>query len=166
LRIWAASLSPALARIGMVTDAKWLDVNGDKWEDLVVLGEFMPIEVFINKEGKSLEQQTGSFFDRPLSGLWTRMTVCDFDHDGDLDIIAGNFGLNTQLRASPGQPLTLVYKDFDHNGSVDPILNYYVQGKSYPFASRDELLDQMYSMRSKYNRLRFLFGCRIRHDFL
>ena len=76
--------------------------------------------------------------------------VYDFDHDGDKDIVAGNLGLNTQLRASPGEPLTLVYKDFDKNGSIDPILNYYVQGKSYPFPSRDELLDQMYSMRSRF----------------
>ncbi|MBA4057539.1 MAG: RNA-binding protein, partial [Marivirga sp.] len=71
-------------------------------------------------------------------------------HDGDEDIIAGNLGLNTQLRASEAEPITLVYKDFDNNGSIDPILNHYIQGKSYPFASRDELLDQMYSMRSKY----------------
>jgi hypothetical protein len=134
----------------MVTDAKWFDVNGDGWDDLVVMGEFMAIEVFLNKAGKSLEQATGKFFDRPLTGMWTKMMAYDFDHDGDMDIVAGNLGLNTQLRASPDQPLTMVYKDFDKNGSVDPILNYYVQGKSYPFASRDELLDQMYSMRSKF----------------
>jgi hypothetical protein len=145
-----ASKTSKLARLGMVTDAKWLDVNGDGWDDLVVMGEFMAIEVFFNKAGKSLEQATGKFFDRPLTGLWTKMLVYDFDHDGDKDIVAGNLGLNTQLRASPDQPLTLVYKDFDKNGSIDPILNYFVQGKSYPFPSRDELLDQMYSMRSRF----------------
>ena len=78
------------------------------------------------------------------------MIVHDFDHDGDEDIIAGNLGLNTQLRATVDEPITLVYKDFDNNGSIDPLLNQFIQGKSYPFASRDELLDQMYSMRSKY----------------
>jgi hypothetical protein len=145
-----ASKASKLARIGMVTDARWLDVNRDGWEDLVIMGEFMPIEVFLNRAGKSLDQDTKRFFDRPLTGLWTRMTVCDFDHDGDMDIVAGNLGLNTQLRATPDQPLTLVYKDFDKNGSIDPILNHYIQGKSYPFASRDELLDQMYSMRSRF----------------
>jgi hypothetical protein len=82
--------------------------------------------------------------------MWNKMTVYDFDHDGDEDIIVGNLGLNTQLHATSKEPLTLVFKDFDKNGSIDPIMTYYVQGKSYPIPSRDELLDQMYSMRSKY----------------
>ena len=145
-----ASKSSGLSNIGMVSDAKWLDVNGDQWEDLVVIGEFMSIEVFINNQGKTLDRSSGKFFDRDLTGLWTKMIVHDFDKDGDEDIVVGNLGLNTQLRASEKEPLTLVYKDFDTNGSIDPILNYYVQGKEYPFPSRDELLDQMYSMRSKF----------------
>ena len=146
----AGAKAKGLAGIGMVTDAAWLDANGDGWEDLVVMGEFMPIEVFINKAGKSFELSTRRFFDQHLTGLWSKMIVYDFDSDGDQDILAGNVGLNTQLKAKPGEPLELVYKDFDKNGSVDPILTYYIQGKSYPFASRDELLDQMYSMRSKF----------------
>lgn len=139
-----------LATIGMVTDAAWLDLNADGWADLVVVGEFMPVEVFINKQGKSLERSTRQFFDTELPGLWNKLVVGDFDNDGDNDLVVGNFGLNTQLHASEREPITLVYKDFDNNGSVDPILNYYIEGESYPFASRDELLDQIYSMRSKY----------------
>jgi hypothetical protein len=141
---------PELSRIGMVTDAKWTDINGDSWADLVVMGEFMAIEVFQNEQGKNLTRATASVFESPLPGLWTKMIVHDFDHDGDDDIIAGNMGLNTQLQASPAEPITMVFKDFDRNGSVDPVLNYYIQGKSYPFPSRDELLDQLYSMRSRY----------------
>lgn len=139
-----------LSRVGMVTDAGWLDVDGDGWDDLVVCGEFMPIEVFLNAHGRSLNLETKKFFDHPLSGLWSRMMTFDFDGDGDKDIVVGNMGLNTQLKASATQPLELVYKDFDKNGSIDPILTCYIQGKSYPFAGRDELLDQMYSMRSKF----------------
>jgi hypothetical protein len=144
------STADQLESIGMVSDAKWLDVNGDGWEDLMVIGEFMAIEVFINNQGKSLERSTEKFFHKQLTGLWTKMIVHDFDKDGDEDVIVGNLGLNTQLRADEKQPLTLIYKDFDNNGSVDPILNYYIQGKEYPFPSRDELLDQMYSMRGKF----------------
>lgn len=140
----------ALSRIGMVTDAQWLDADGDGWDDLLVAGEFMPIELFINKQGKSLENQTRKFFENPLSGMWNKLLIHDFDGDGDDDVIAGNLGLNTQLKATPEEPLELVYKDFDKNGSIDPILTCYIQGKSYPFASRDELLDQMYGMRSKF----------------
>lgn len=145
-----SSKAPDLGSIGMVSDAKWIDINGDKWEDLVVIGEFMPVEIFINNEGKSLARSTKKFFDNELTGLWTKMIVYDFDKDGDDDIVIGNLGLNTQLRASDKEPITLVYKDFDNNGSIDPILNYYVQGKEYPFPSRDELLDQMYSMRARF----------------
>lgn len=139
-----------LSSIGMVSDANWIDVNGDGWEDLVVTGEFMPIEVFLNNQGKALDRRSEQFFSRDMTGLWTKMIVHDFDKDGDSDIVVGNLGINTQLRASEKEPLRLVYKDFDNNGSVDPILNYYVQGKEYPFPSRDELLDQMYSMRGKF----------------
>lgn len=145
-----SSLAADLTSIGMVSDAKWIDVDNDGWKDLVVMGEFMTVEIFINKQGKTLDRSTKKFFDKELTGLWTKMIVHDFDKDGDDDIVLGNLGLNTQLRASEKQPLTLVYKDFDNNGSVDPILNYYVQGKEYPFPSRDELLDQMYSMRGKF----------------
>ena len=145
-----ASVSQKLSTLGMVTDATWTDINGDGWEDLVVVGEFMAVEVFLNNQGKSLDQSTDKFFDTPLTGLWNNLIAFDFDRDGDEDIIVGNVGLNTQLRASSVQPITMVYKDFDNNGSVDPILNNYIQGKPYPFPSRDELLDQMYSMRPRY----------------
>lgn len=145
-----AAKSPELSSIGMVSDVKWMDVNGDGWDDLVVIGEFMPIEIFINNQGKNLDRATKKFFNQDMNGLWNKMLVHDFDNDGDKDIIVGNLGLNTQLRANAKEPLRLVYKDFDNNGSIDPILNYYVLGKEYPFPSRDELLDQMYSMRGKF----------------
>ncbi|MEO8470825.1 MAG: VCBS repeat-containing protein [Chryseolinea sp.] len=145
-----ASISSDLAHMGMVTDAMWLDLNNDKWDDLVLMGEFMAIEVYLNKSGKSLERATAKFFDKPLTGLWNTMTHYDFDGDGDQDIVAGNLGLNTQLRASDNEPITMVYKDFDSNGSIDPMLTHYIQGIAYPFASRDELLDQFYGLRSKY----------------
>src|SRR5690606_30809866 len=139
-----------LQNIGMVTDAKWVDVNKDGWPDLIVAGEFMAIEVFINRNGKALENATAKYFDKPLKGFWTKMIAHDFDNDGDVDIVVGNYGLNTQLKASETEPVTMVYSDFDKNGSVDPILTYYIGGKPYPFASRDELLDQIRSMRSKF----------------
>jgi enediyne biosynthesis protein E4 len=139
-----------LSHIGMVTDAEWVDVNADGWPDLVVVGEYMAIEVFVNKRGKTFERETDKYFNNTLKGFWNRVAAYDFDHDGDEDIIVGNFGLNSQLKASVKEPISMVYKDFDKNGSIDPIMTYYIQGKPYPFASRDELLDQIRSMRSKY----------------
>jgi hypothetical protein len=154
-----------LSAVGMVTDAEWMDVNSDGWQDLIVAGEFMPIEVFTNRQGRGFDQETKKFFDHPLAGLWSKMIVHDFDRDGDQDLIAGNVGLNTQLKATDTEPIELVYKDFDKNGSIDPILTYYIQGKSYPFAGRDELLDQMYSMRSKYTDYASYAGARLNSMF-
>lgn len=140
---------PDLQKAGMITDAVWMDINQDSWTDLAVVGEFMPVEVFINEKGK-LNRATDEIFEKPMSGLWSRLAVHDFDKDGDLDLIAGNFGLNTQLKTKDQEPLILVYKDFDSNGSIDPMLNCYIQGEAFPFASRDELLDQMYNKRSRF----------------
>ncbi|MEK6477825.1 VCBS repeat-containing protein [Catalinimonas sp. 4WD22] len=144
------SKASGLSRVGMTTDAAWADLNSDGMEDLIVVGEYMPIKVFINRGEKGFEDATEQYFDRPLSGLWNKLRLADFDNDGDLDIVAANFGLNSQLKVSPKEPLRMVYNDFDGNGSIDPILTYYIQGKPYPFASRGELLDQIYSMRQKY----------------
>ncbi len=146
----APALLPELASAGMVTDAAWVDLNKDSWPDLIVVGEFMPIRIFINEKGKKFREETSSWFSVPEGGLWNKIAVADFDKDGNMDIIAGNFGTNSQLKSSPAEPVELTYKDFDNNGTVDPILTYYVQGKSYPFAGRDEMINQISVLRRKF----------------
>lgn len=143
-------LLPILKTLGMVTDATWIDVNKDTFADLIVMGEFMPISVFVNKQGKGFEEATNQYFKNAQSGWWSKLAVADFDHDGDDDLIAGNFGLNSQFKASESEPISLVYADFDNNGSIDPILVSYVQHKPYPFAGRDEMLDQLFPLRKKF----------------
>ncbi|HMH33970.1 MAG TPA: hypothetical protein VK543_13115 [Puia sp.] len=86
----------------------------------------------------------------PSSGWWNSILAEDFDGDGDLDLVIGNTGLNTQFKASEKEPLTLYYKDFDNNGSIDPILCYYINGISYPSSSRDDLMDQLPSLKKKF----------------
>jgi hypothetical protein len=142
-------LQPMVAG-GMVTDAAWTDLNKDNYPDLIIAGEFMAVRVFINKEGKMFEDATTSFFDQPATGLWNKLAMADFDADGDSDLIAGNIGLNSQLRTNPDELLELTYDDFDKNGSVDPILTYFIKHKPYPFASRDEIQDQLYGLRKKF----------------
>ncbi|MEO6978899.1 MAG: VCBS repeat-containing protein, partial [Mucilaginibacter sp.] len=141
--------NPALRNIGMVTDAAWVDMNGDKKPDLVLVGEWMPITVFENANDK-LTDVTDKYFDKKYRGWWNCLQVSDINHDGHPDLIAGNLGLNTQCRASDDEPAEMFYKDFDDNGSVDPVLCFYIQHKSYPYVTRDELLDQMSMMRTRF----------------
>ncbi len=146
----APSLLPDLTAIGMVTDAAWIDLNKDPWPDLIIVGEFMPIRIFLNDKGKKFREATKSWFDVPEGGFWNKIAVADFDHDGNMDLIAGNFGTNSQLKSSIKEPIELTFKDFDNNGSVDPILTYYIQNQSYPFATRDQMLNQINSLRRKF----------------
>ncbi|HEY9364986.1 MAG TPA: FG-GAP-like repeat-containing protein, partial [Chitinophagaceae bacterium] len=134
---------------GMVTDAQWVDLNNDGLEDLIICGEFMPIEVYINTPN-GFVNKTNEYFDHPENGFWFSLAIVDVDRDGRMDIIAGNLGLNTQIRASEKEPAEMYYADFDNNGSIDPFFNFYINGVSYPFVSRDELNEQMYSMRKKF----------------
>ena len=142
-------VAPDIKQLGMVTDAVWVDINGDNKEDLIVVGEWMPITVFINENGK-LINKTSDYFDKDYSGWWNTITIGDYNGDGITDLVVGNMGLNTQCKASFKEPAELFYKDFDDNGSIDPIFCFYNQNVSYPYISRDELLDQMPMMRSRF----------------
>ncbi|MEO6849652.1 MAG: VCBS repeat-containing protein [Mucilaginibacter sp.] len=139
----------AIKNIGMVTDAAWVDMNGDKKPDLVIVGEWMPITVFENDNGKLIDA-TAKYFDKQCTGWWNCLQVNDINHDGHPDLIAGNLGLNSQCRASENEPAEMYYKDFDDNGSIDPILCFYIQHKSYPYVTKDELFDQISMMRSRF----------------
>jgi hypothetical protein len=118
-----AEVCPDLLKIGMVTDALWIDLNGDSQKDLIVVGEWMPIKVFINERGKLIDKSP-DYIKFPSTGWWNCIKAEDFDGDGDLDLVIGNTGLNTQFKASEKEPLTLYYKDFEKKGTMDPILCY------------------------------------------
>jgi hypothetical protein len=160
-----SSMLPDLLAGGMITDAAWVDLNKDSWPDLITVGEFMPVRIFINEKGKKFREATNSWFNVPVGGLWNRIAVADFDHDGNMDLIAGNFGTNSQFKSSVTEPLELTFKDFDNNGSVDPILTYYIQNISYPFAGRDELLSQINGLRRKFPDYKSYTNARITDIF-
>jgi hypothetical protein len=144
-----AAMRTPLDSLGMVTDAAWLDVDNDGKKDLIVCGEWMKLHLLSNKNGK-LSDLSDQYFPGDLKGWWNRLHIADMDGDGDMDVIAGNWGLNSSLKVSKSEPATMFYNDFDNNGSVDPLICYYIQGKSYPMASRDEMTDQMVSLRQRF----------------
>jgi hypothetical protein len=143
------SIAPQLKNVGMVTDAVWYDINHDKKMDLILVGEWMPIMAMVNVNGK-LENKTTSYFDKEYSGWWNKLLLTDLNGDGFQDLVIGNMGLNSQAKASDKEPADMYYKDFDNNGSVDPILCFYIQHKTYPYVTRDELLEQMSIMRTRF----------------
>ncbi|WP_290794204.1 VCBS repeat-containing protein [Flavihumibacter sp. UBA7668] len=123
-----------LDTIGMVTAAAFSDLNKDSWPDLIVTGEWMPLKIFINKNGKL------SPIDIPTStGLWQSITIADVNRDGNPDILAGNWGLNNKFYAGKDGPVKLYIKDFDKNGSTEQILTYSIKGEEYTFLAKDEL---------------------------
>jgi hypothetical protein len=138
-----------LQHIGMVTDAAFIDLNKDKRPELVVVGEWMPITVFEISNGQFTDK-TANYFDRKLSGWWNKLVVEDLNGDDSPDLLIGNLGLNSQVKASEKQPAELYYKDFDDNGSIDPILCTFIQAQSYPYLTRDELLEQVPTKRPKF----------------
>ena len=146
-----ATAAPALAKVGLVTSALWTDFDQDGQTDLLVVGEWMPLTFFRN-EGGRLRNVTAATGLGPTNGWWNSVAAGDFDHDGDTDYMVGNLGMNTRFRASPAEPVRVHAADFDKNGSLDPVLSSYIDGKSYPVGSRDLMIDQMIAMKGRFKR--------------
>jgi enediyne biosynthesis protein E4 len=146
-------VAPDLMKPGMVTTAAWEDLDKDRFPELFIAGDWMSVLLFKNDAGK-LVNVSGRAGLTGLEGMWSALKAADVDNDGDIDFVAGNCGYNNQFKASGKEPMSLYANDFDDNGTVDPILCYFIQGKSYPVASRDELLDQIVPLRKKYIKYR------------
>ena len=148
--VWTDIAPPALGNIGMVTDAAWTDIDSDGDKDLVVIGDWMAINIFKNENG-SFEQQSAI----PNSnGWWNRIKAADLDNDGDQDFVLGNWGLNTKFKATPERPLTMYVNDFDNNGKSECIINWYppLDSVAYPFSTKPELTSQLPGLKKQILR--------------
>jgi enediyne biosynthesis protein E4 len=134
-----------LENIGMVTSSAFADVNKDGWPDLVVVGEWMPLTIFINQKG-SFSQTT-----IPNStGLWQTVLVDDVNNDGHADILAGNWGLNNKFCCNRDGTLKMYVGDFDNNGKKEQLLSSFCQKQEYPFLPKDMLEQQLPSLKKRY----------------
>ena len=141
--------APALAEAGMVSSAAWVDYDDDGQLDLIVAGEWMPIRVFRQQDGHFVDRTAEAGFSG-TNGWWNSVTVVDLRGNGRPDLILGNLGLNSYIRASPEEPARLYIHDFSHNGALEQILTFYKNGVSYPLPGRDELLRAIPQLRSRY----------------
>ena len=137
---------------GMVTDAVWSDYDQDGWDDLVVVGEWMPITILKNNRGQLLPEAVLTLANS--NGWWNTIEQADLDGDGDEDWVIGNLGHNSMLHASVDQPVSLYVNDFDNNDTVDPLMTYYRQGKEQAVPTLDELVKNIPSLRKKFTDYR------------
>ena len=142
-------VNSTISEIGMVTDAIWADYNMDSEMDLIIVGEWMGVKVFSGENGKLVDVSNAAGL-KNTEGWWNKISAADFDKDGDIDFVIGNFGQNSQLKTSIDEPVRIYAGDFDNNGSIDPILCSYSLGKEYPELSKDDLAGQLSSIKSKY----------------
>ena len=127
--------------LGMVTDAVWLEDS----KELVVVGEWMPITIIDFNVVPLNERKIEN-----TSGWWNTIEKADVDGDGDEDLLVGNLGINTNIKASVNFPVSLYIKDFDNNTQIDPIMSYYKDGNEYPYYSLDEMGGQLVKLKKQY----------------
>lgn len=133
--------APELEDIGMITDAIFVDIDNDNDEDLIVIGEFMGINILLNENGifRLSRSELSNY-----KGWWQSIQSGDFNGDGLLDLVVGNHGLNSRFSASKEFPIRLYVNDFDLNDQLDPVLTFKREnGKFYPYDLRHNLIDQI-----------------------
>jgi len=140
-----ASIAPMLQKIGFITNAIQADINGDGQKEIILTHQWGGIDIlYPNPNGWKKGMVTS------LPGWWNFTLAVDVDGDGDLDLIAGNLGLNTRLKASKEQPIRMYYNDFDDNGKKEQIVSFYLQNKELPFANKDEIQRQIPKIKKSF----------------
>ncbi len=140
-----ANIAKELLSPGMVTQAVWIDLNKDGQKDLIISTEWDGIFAFMNNKGQFTKKVLSD-----KKGWWNCILPVDINNDGDMDLIAGNMGLNSRLKATEKEPVKMYYNDFDDNGRKEQVLTYFLQGREIPFANKDELQRQMPFLKKKF----------------
>ena len=148
-------VSETLIQPGLICDALWTDFNNDFWPDLVLASEWSPIRFFKNEKGRLKEITETTGIENQL-GWWNSLAAADIDNDGDMDYIAGNLGRNSYFKGTTEQPVRVYAKDLDQNGSIDPLISYYLRDsvgtkKEYLYHPWQDVTAQYVGIRKKFN---------------
>ncbi len=135
----------------VVNDAAVCDLNKDGFADLITVGEWSPITIYINKQGEQLENRSTEYGLSGFTGWWHSLEVVDIDGDGDLDILGGNLGKNSRYIATPAEPLRIYANDFDNNGDHEYIITYYNGGEEWPMPRKDVLTSVVKAINKDFN---------------
>ncbi len=142
-----AQVAPFFKQMGMITDAHWADLDGDKDMDLVVVGEWMPVSVYKNENGRLSKWETGL---QHSDGFWNCIIPGDWNQDGHPDFVLGNHGLNSRFKASATRPVRMYVNDFDRNGAAEQIVTIFNGDSAYPLALRHDIVWQLPILKKKY----------------
>lgn len=137
--------APELMQPGLVTQAQWFDLDKDGDHDLLMTLEWSGIAAFMNDKGKFTRRWLTE-----KKGWWNFILPVDIDLDGDMDLVAGNLGLNSRLKATDQEPVKMYYADFDDNGRKETVMTYFLQGREIPFANKDELQRQIPVLKKRF----------------
>ena len=146
-----AKIAPGLKGLGMITDMAWADVDNDGDLDMVIVGDWMPVKIFINENG-TFKDESAKFGLTNTEGWWHSVIARDLNGDGKADFVLGNHGLNSRFKASVTKPLTMYVNDFDLNGSIEQIICAFDGDKSYPVAMKDDIVKQIPSLAIKFKK--------------
>ncbi|MDR5590013.1 VCBS repeat-containing protein [Christiangramia sp. SM2212] len=147
--------------LGMINDLIFTDIDGDKDLDILAVGEWMSPVILENSSGK-YSVNKNLIKNKKLNGLWQKVTAADIDHDGDMDYLLGNWGLNTKLNASEENPMRMYYKDFDNNGLTETLLATEKNGNYYFPYGLDEMASQLSQMlRKRFTKYKDFAGKKI-----
>ncbi|MEO9571968.1 MAG: VCBS repeat-containing protein [Polaribacter sp.] len=136
--------------LGMATSAVITDFNNDSWQDIIIVGEWLPIKIFKNNKGIFEDVSEKMGITKDTTGWWWSINQGDFDNDGDIDYILGNNGLNYKYKATENETFDIYVNDFDKNNKSDIVLSYYNDGKQYPLRGRQCSSEQIPGIKNKF----------------
>ena len=149
------TISTHLLTPGLISDALWTDFNNDSWPDLILVGELMPLRFFKNIKGKFIELTEITDL-QTKSGWWNGLASVDIDNDGDMDYVVGNVGRNLNFKGDAEQPIRVYAKDLDKNGTIDPLMSFYLRDsigtkKEYLYHPWQDVTAQYVGIRKRFN---------------